>query len=152
MKKLLFCFLLLGYAISSQGQTKLDSLVRRLASTPADTTRVRLLDRIAGKLNTADAAQSLRYGQAGLRLAQELHYEVGEVRLLNTVADTYFATEDLTNAARFYQQTIRRAHSLAQPRAKREHTMALLGLGQVAVLQHDYLESQRYFGQALSRM
>lgn len=152
MKQLIFSLIMLGCALCSRGQTAHDSLVQRLASTPADTNRVLLLNQLANKLGTANVAQSLQYGRDGLRLARRLQYKVGEVLLLNTVGNTYFMAEDLTNAARYYQQASRRAHLLAQPQGKRQLTIALLGLGHVAVLQHDYAESQRCFYQAMLRM
>jgi len=150
MKRLLLLAILLAYAGSSRCQTAADSLVRRLASAPADTNRVLLLDQLADQLRTADAKQSLRYGQQGLRLAQQLHYGVGEALLLNKIGRTYFAAEDLANAARYFQQAVRRAQAL--PPAGRQLTLALLGLGQVAVMQHDYPESQRYLRQAMHRI
>jgi signal transduction histidine kinase len=150
MKSLLLLAGLLGCFLSSWGQSPTDSLVRRLASTPADTSRVLLLDRLAHELQTADASQSLRYGQEGLHLARQLHYGVGEALMLNRIASTYFAAEDLANAARYYQQAVRKAQAL--PPAGRELTLALLGLGRVAVMQHDYPESQRYLRQVMRRI
>lgn len=152
MNKFIFylCFILLWYATQSQAQTTYDSLRHRLASAPVDTNRVLLLDRLADELETADVQQSLHYGQEGLRLARQLRYGTGEVLLLNRIAGTYFAAEDLANAARYYQQAVRQAQAL--PPAGRPLTLALLGLGRVAVMQHDYPESQRYLRQVMRRI
>jgi tetratricopeptide (TPR) repeat protein len=150
MKILLLLASLLVCYVSSWGQTTPDSLLRRLAGAPADTNRVLLLGRLTNELQTADAQQSLRYGQEGLRLARQLHYGLGEALLLNEIAGTYFAAEDLASAARYYQQAVRKAQAL--PPAGRQLTLALLGLGRVAVMQHDYPESQRYLQQVMRRI
>jgi len=150
MKRLVLLAILLGFAGSSRGQTLADSLVHRLASAPADTNRVLLLDQLSDQLKTADVEQSLRYGQQGLRLARRLHYGVGEALLLNKIGRAYFAAEDLANAARYFQQAVRKAQAL--PQAGQQLTLGLLGLGQVAVMQHDYPESQQYLRQAMRRI
>jgi signal transduction histidine kinase len=145
--------LLFGLSLVGKSQSlphTADSLRQRLTASAADTNRVLLLDHLAEALATANAPQSLRYGEEGLRLARHLGYATGEVLLQNELAITYFKQEDLHNAARYFQQAIRRAGQV--PQAGRQLTLALLGLGRIAVMQHDYVESQQYFRLALRRM
>lgn len=152
IKYLVLFILLLSVSFTARGQpsSRVDSLVQRLAIVPADTSRVLLLSQLTEQLCTANATQSLRYGQQGLRLARRLRYGNGEVLMLNKIGTTYFFGEDLSRAARYYQQAVRRAATV--PQTGRLLTLALLGLGRVAVMQHDYPESQRYFRQAMRRL
>lgn len=104
--------LLFGLSLVGKSQSlphTADSLRQRLTASAADTNRVLLLDHLAEALATANAPQSLRYGEEGLRLARHLGYATGEVLLQNELAITYFKQEDLHNAARYFQQAIRRA-------------------------------------------
>ena len=124
-----------------------DSLTHRLASAPADTNRVRLLAELAQVLSYEQGEQSLRYGQAGLRLARQLRYPYGEALLLLTIGTTYFRQQEDLQAARYFQQALRRTEHLPHAEALREKI--LLGLGRVAVQENDYAEGERYFRQAL---
>jgi signal transduction histidine kinase len=149
----IFLVLLLGCGYPGRSQpanASLDSLTHRLTAAPADTNRVRLLEQLARATGNEDRAQSLRYGQQGLRLARQLHDGYGEVALLNQLATSYFQQADIVAAARYYQQTVRRA--LGMPRAQRLLTRALLGLGRIASQQLDFVGAQHYFQQALQQL
>ena len=143
-------FGILFETIGQSSQPVLDSLTHRLLTTPIDTNRVLLLSQLTEDFRPIDGAKALRYGQEGLRIARQLHYESGEILLLSNIADIHFYGEDLPQAFRYFQQVVRRAAAI--PRAGRLQTMALLGLGRVAVMQNDYAQSQQYFRQAIRRM
>jgi signal transduction histidine kinase len=124
-----------------------DSLRRRLATAPIDTNRVRLLAQLAQALSYEEGEQALRYGQAGLRLARQLRYPYGEALLLVAIGTTYFRQQNDLQAARYFQQALRRTDHL--PHAEPLQEKAVLGLGRLAVQESDYAEGERYFRQAI---
>jgi signal transduction histidine kinase len=125
-------------------------LQRQLATAPLDTSRVLLLNNLCWQLGTQNTVQALAYGQRGLRLARQLPFRLGEVYLLNSLARAAYLQHDELAAIGYYQQAVRRAE--AAPRAARQLTLALVGLGRVAVGQQDFAEGEKYFRLALSRM
>ncbi|WP_460504283.1 hypothetical protein, partial [Hymenobacter agri] len=94
------------------------------------------------------AAQN--YGRQGLALARQLQFRLGEVYVLNSLALTAYVQHDEPAAIRYYQQAIRVAET--EPRAGRLLSLALLGLGRIANQQHDFVEGEKYFRQALARL
>jgi signal transduction histidine kinase len=147
--RLFLLFLLLPFGARAQALA-IDSLQQRLATTPADTNRVLLLNHLCWQTSTHNVTQALAYGQQGLALAQQLHFRLGEVYLLNALARASFLQQDELAAIRYYQQAVRQAE--AEPRADRQFTLALLGLGRVAIQQQDFVEGEKYFRLALARL
>ncbi|RZK56585.1 MAG: hypothetical protein EOO59_09675, partial [Hymenobacter sp.] len=125
-------------------------LQRQLATAPADTNRVLLLNNLCWQLGTQNTVQAQAYGQQGLRLARRLGFRLGEVYSLSSLARAAYLQHDELAASRYYQQAVRRAERV--PRAARQLTLALLGLGRVAMEQQDFAEGERYFRLALGRM
>jgi signal transduction histidine kinase len=153
--RLLLCVVwgLLGLAprwAAAAGPPSVLALQRQLATLPADTNRVLVLNNLCWQLGTQNTVQALAYGQQGRRLAQQLGFRLGEVYTLNSLARAAYLQHDELAAIRYYQQAVRRAE--AAPRAARQLTLALLGLGLVAVGQRDFAEGEKYFRLALSRM
>jgi signal transduction histidine kinase len=149
----LFCLLLwLGLArpVHAAGPPTVPDLQRQLATAPADTNRVLLLNHLCWQVAAQNTVQALAYGQQGLRLARRLSFGLGEVYMLNSLARAAYVQHDELAAIGYYQQAARRAE--ATPRAARQLTLALLGLGRVAVGQQDFAEGEKYFRLALSRM
>lgn len=132
------------------GPPTVAALQRQLAAAPADTSRVLLLNNLCWQLGTQNTVQALAYGQQGLRLARQLSFRLGEVYLLNSLARAAYLQHDELAAIGYYQQAVRRAE--AAPRAARQLTLALVGLGRVAVGQQDFADGEKYFRLALSRM
>jgi signal transduction histidine kinase len=146
----LVCLLLLLLPFGARAQSGLDSLRQRLATSRPDTNRVLLLNILCWENATKNAKTSLAYGRQGLALAQQLHFCLGEVRILNALARLTYLQEDELAATRYYQQAIRRAG--ADPQAARQVSLALLGLGCIAVQQNDFAEGEKYFRQASARL
>jgi len=150
---LFLCLLLPGLARPAPAQPARvapDSLRQRLAATPPDTTRVRLLEQLAQAVAPTDAPQARRYRQQALRLARRLPDPYGEALLLNQLATAAYQHDDQVTAVRYYQQAVRRA--TGRPRARRLLTRALLGLGRIATVQQDFGPAQQYFQQALQQL
>jgi signal transduction histidine kinase len=143
----------LGLALAGRaapGPPSVAALQRQLAAAPPDTSRVLLLNNLCWQLATQNTVQALAYGRQGLGLAQRLSFRLGEVYLLNSLARAAYLQHDELAAIGYYQQAVRRAE--ATPRAARQLTLALVGLGRVAVGQQDFAEGEKYFRLALSRM
>jgi signal transduction histidine kinase len=143
-------FVLLAAGSVSGQPTRSDSLRQQLATMPADTNRVLLLSTLSLKLNSQDAVQALAYAQQGLALAQRLHYRFGKANCLNALAEAAFVRQDYLATTRYYQQAVREAEQ--EPRAVRQLTTALTGLGQLAAQQEEFLEADNYFRLALLHM
>jgi signal transduction histidine kinase len=135
---------------AAPGPPPVAALQRQLAAAPPDTSRVLLLNSLCWQLATQNTVQALTYGQQGLHLARQLSFRLGEVYLLNSLARVAYLQHDELAAIGYYQQAVRRAE--ATPRAARQLTLALVGLGRVAVGQQDFAEGEKYFRLALSRM
>lgn len=135
---------------AAPGPPPVAALQRQLAAAPPDTSRVLLLNNLCWQLATQNTVQALGYGQQGLQLARQLSFRLGEVYVLNSLARAAYLQHDELAAIGYYQQAVRRAE--AAPRAARQLTLALVGLGRVAVGQQDFAEGEKYFRLALSRM
>lgn len=146
----LVCLLLVLLPFSALAQANLDSLRQRLASSRPDTNRVLLLNLLCWQNATRDAAASLSYGRQGLALARQLQFRLGEVYVLNSLALATYLQHNEPAASRYYQQAIRLAET--EPRAGRLLSLALLGLGRIAIQQRDFAEGEKYFRQALTRL
>lgn len=147
---LLWLGLALAARAAAPGPLPVAALQRQLAAAPLDTSRVLLLNNLCWQLATQNTVQALTYGQQGLRLARRLPFRLGEVYLLNSLARAAYLQHDELAAIGYYQQAVRRAEGA--PRAARQLTLALVGLGRVAVGQQDFAEGEKYFRLALSRM
>lgn len=145
----LLLLLLLSGAVSGQDAFT-DSLQRQLINAPADTSRVLLLGNLSQQLNSHNAVQAQAYAQQGFDLARRLHYHFGEINCLNELASSAFMRQDYVATTRYYQQAVREAER--EPRAARQLTMALMGLGRLAAQQEEFTEADRYFCLAISRM
>ncbi|RZK63308.1 MAG: hypothetical protein EOO59_00060 [Hymenobacter sp.] len=151
MRISIFFVVILAWASLLAGQPgPLPGLRQRLAAAAPDTARVLLLNDLCWQTSTQDISQALAYGQEGLRLAQQLGFRLGEVYLLNSLARAAYLQHDGLAAIRYYQRAAHQAEQ--EPRAARQLTLALLGLGRVAIEQRDFAEGEKYFSQALRRM
>ncbi len=146
----LWLLLAAGPVAAGAAPPTVPELRRQLAAAPADTSRVLLLNHLCWQLATQNTVQAQAYGQQGLQLARQLAFRLGEVYLLNSLARVASLQHDELAAIGHYQQAVRRAEGA--PRAARQLTLALVGLGRVAVDEQDFAEGEKYFRLALSRM
>lgn len=143
---IILCFLFNVYKLAL-AQAVPDSL--RLATAPADTNRVLLLNKLSWQVATTDSRQALAYGQQSLKLARQLNFRLGEIYSLSSLGRAAYLHQDNLAALRYYQASLRLAEQ--EPRGARQYTLALLGLGRVAIAQKDFAEGEMYFRQALNR-
>jgi signal transduction histidine kinase len=109
-----------------------------------------LLSELCLKASVQNAEQALAYGQQGLVLAQRLHYAYGKINCLNALAQAESMRQNYVATTHYYQQTVREAEPV--PQAARQLTFALIGLGQLAAQQEEFIDADGYFRLAIKRM
>jgi signal transduction histidine kinase len=127
-----------------------DSLRRQLAATRADTNRVLLLNELCSNAGNRDAVRALRYGREALALARRLVFRFGEAGSLNALAQAEHRQQNYLATTRYYQQAVQVAER--EPRAARQLTSALIGLGRLAAEQEEFIEADNYFRLAIRRV
>jgi len=105
--KTLHLFLLTWMAIAmAHGQTSpTDSLVERLKSTPEDTTRVNLLNKLSKSLQSNTPEMSLKYAQESNDLADKLDFVPGEALALKYIGMYYFRNSRYLEASDYWQKS-----------------------------------------------
>jgi len=91
MRKLTLIFLamVLCLGINAQNQKHIDSLLLQLEMDIADTTRVNLLNKIAGDLYYLNHDQILEYSQKALELSEDFNYSKGIAEAYNNLGIYY---------------------------------------------------------------
>lgn len=127
-----------------------DSLRQQLATTRADTSRVLLLNELCNNAGNRDAVQATAYGRQALALARRIGFRAGEAGSLNALAQAAHRSQNYLATTRYYQQAVQVAER--EPRAARQLTTALIGLGRLAAEQEEFIEADNYFRLAIRRM
>lgn len=146
----LAAWLLLAWSAVRGQHSAVDSLRRQLAATRADTSRVLLLSELCLRASVQSTGQALAYGRQGLTLAEQLHYRYGKISCLHALAQAESMRQNYVATTHYYHQTVREAEAV--PRAARQLTFALIGLGQLAAQQEEFTDADGYFRLALKRM
>lgn len=103
-----YCFLVwvLFFPLLIQGQVptdpKIDSLLKVLATSKEDTTRVNLLLDIAGKYNRLDFEKGKEYADSARVLSQRLGFERGKGSALMSIGQSYYNGEAFEPALDYY--------------------------------------------------
>jgi hypothetical protein len=79
-------------------QAKIDSLRSLFNHLKSDTSKVLILNELAFHFSISNPDSTLKYANEGLRFARELHFKVGEVKLLNRLADYHERQGNYTQA------------------------------------------------------
>jgi signal transduction histidine kinase len=150
LRNWLLLLLSLAPALRGVGQDSaavIDSLQRRLAAAPADTSRVLLLDELCWQLSNSNLTQAAAYGRQGLALARRLHYRTGEIKCLNDLGNCASYAANFPDGTRYYLAALR----LASQAPVRLDIMgyAYNGLSNLHLQQQEYPEAQQNLEQAL---
>ncbi|GAB3588692.1 hypothetical protein GCM10027345_41200 [Hymenobacter daeguensis] len=136
---------------TAAGQTPAaDSLRQLLATAPADTSRVLLLNELCNNAGDRNAVEALQYGQRALALARRLGFRRGEASSLIALAQAEHRQQNYLATMRYYQRAVQVAER--EPRATRQLTAALIGLGRLAAEQEEFIEADNYFRLAIRRV
>src|SRR6476661_498041 len=122
-----------------------DSLRRLLATTPADTNRLRLLGQLA---QVAPSNVDVRpYAREGLQLARRLRQREQELTFLSVLNLTAYRRQEFPEATRYAQQLMRLA--LQPPANLLFAAQASNSLGNIVGAEGHYAEARRYFWQSV---
>lgn len=100
---------MLFFGFSAQSQTtisNIDSTLRVLKKSKNDTSKVILLQEIAGHYNITDLPKGKKYGFEALELAQELNFDFGEILANNVIANYYQRTNNYKLALKHYNDAL----------------------------------------------
>ncbi len=106
MKKIL-CFLLsfpvTGFSQSANNEI-IDSLETKLKTSKEDTLKVLTLDELSWTCVSVSTEKALKYGFAGLSLAQKLRYKRGIARIFSDIAAIHNSTGSFDSAITYYEK------------------------------------------------
>jgi tetratricopeptide (TPR) repeat protein len=143
MRCLLQTLLLLVISASSvvRGNT-IDSLLKRLESSKADTGKVFTLCRVSYALFNSDREAAMRYAEQAIYLSQKLKFEKGEAQSLNILGNLFFASGNYIKALETQLKVMRIQEKMENPLgiAASSNTIALIYQEQA-----DYNNALNYF-------
>src|SRR5437016_3031502 len=104
MKKLfIICFIFLPLLVPArkQGQARIDSLLTALPKLKEDTNKVKLLDDLSANYSSVNPDEGIKYGQQGIKLAQQLGYKTGIAKSNKVIGMNYYYKSDYNNALEY---------------------------------------------------
>ena len=148
MKNIFFLVVVLGSAIKLPGQsTEVDSLIRALEKTPADTNRVKLTLNLAQSLYFYKPDVSLEYSEKALKLARGLKYKNGIVNSLNLAGESYRLTGDYPKALQYQLQALEISRQLKNEFVE---SNSLGFIGAIYMELNEYRQALQYFLPAIT--
>jgi signal transduction histidine kinase len=124
----------------------IDSLKQKIASSPDDTTKVKLLYDIGQFYNWSYADTGLLYAQNGLRLSEKLNYEKGQAYSMYNLGASLTTLGDYANALNFGFKALALSKKLKEPGLI---IYAYGGIGDCYKDQGDYKKALENFYEAL---
>ncbi len=95
------------YEVKSQANPKsFDSLTTQLKYSKMDTNKVNLLNQISESLLRTNPELSRKYSIDALNLSQDLVWEKGKANSLLRIGNSYYLTNDIPNANKFYKRAL----------------------------------------------
>ncbi len=90
-----------------QGQEKLDSLLNALPNAKKDTAQVSLLARLSASIQATNPDKGIKYGERGVKLAQELEWEEGIANNNVSIGLNYaLGKSDFTKAKIYFNKAL----------------------------------------------
>lgn len=130
---------------ASAQKAKVDSLLKILQVTTADTARVRLLWTIARDMNKYNPDSALQLAQEGLYLARNTGDQEGESRSLGILANTFMK---IGNYPRALELNLEKLKLEEKRKVSRNLASVLMNIGIVYALQEEYREALKYYSRA----
>lgn len=130
---------------ASAQKAKVDSLLKILQVTTADTARVRLLWTIARDMNKYNPDSALQLAQEGLYLARNTGDQEGESRSLGILANTFMK---IGNYPRALELNLEKLKLEEKRKVPRNLASVLMNIGIVYALQEEYREALVYYSKA----
>ncbi|MCX6317917.1 MAG: hypothetical protein NTW29_11540 [Bacteroidetes bacterium] len=126
-------------------KAKVDSLLKILQATSADTARVKLLWTIARDMNKYNPDSALVLAQEGLYLARNISDMEGESRSLGILANTFMK---VGNYPRALELNLEKLQLEEKRKVPRNLASVLMNIGIVYALQEQYRVALQYYGKA----
>lgn len=133
-------FLLFSITMHAQDQHAIDSLKQRLDHVPADTNRVKLLNKIAYETRYRPK-ESLQYCEEAKTLSEKLHFTTGYASALNNTGNAYYNAGKAAEALKLQLSALEQWKK-AGDKAAIAGTYSQVGLAYVGL--DNYTEALRY--------
>ncbi len=135
--------------ISAQrkGQRYVDSLLKDLSKQKKDTNKVNLLTAISSEYSSIDPAEGIRYGQLGLKLAEELGFKNGIAWANNSLGLNSYFRSDYPAALAYHMKALKIKEELGD---KEGVVVVMMNIGNVHWQLHDYKKTLNYYLKALA--
>jgi serine phosphatase RsbU (regulator of sigma subunit) len=125
--------------VFSQDEKAINQLKKEIASCNEDTIKVRKLVKLTLKLSRNDFKNALASAYDAFSLARKLNYTQGEIRVYNSIGDSYWYHSDYEKAQEYYFKAYRISDSIHDDR---QIANSLYNIGWiVCIQQHNYAES-----------
>ncbi len=134
----LFLFFINSLVIA-QDNKAIEKLREEIAVCKEDTTKVKKLISLTLKLSRNDFKNALASAYDAFSLAKKLNYTLGEIRVYNSIADSYWYHADYEKAQEYYFKAYRISDSIHNERAI-AHCLYNIGWI-ICIQQHNYAES-----------
>jgi tetratricopeptide (TPR) repeat protein len=139
-KLLLFFVFCLPCNMFAQKQ-KADSLTRLLNNEKIDTSRVKLMNQLAGSLTGYDPELALQYAEKALNLATTINYKMGQSKALSRLAYVY---NTLGNYPKALELNLRKLKLDEKGNSPYDLVMSLNNIGIVYNYQEEYAQALKY--------
>lgn len=127
-------------------QSLIDSLTQKLSLTKEDTNKVNLLDKLSYCYSTIDPDKGVQYGEAAMKLSQQLNWKSGVAKANADLGINYQAKSDYTRALEYNLQALKLSEELNK-RMSIAGNLANISL--VYLSQSDYSRMLEYAFKAL---
>ena len=133
------CLFFVNSLVIAQDNNAIEKLREEIALCKEDTTKVKKLISLTLKLSRNDFKNALASAYDAFSLAKKLNYTLGEIRVYNSIADSYWYHADYEKAQEYYFKAYRISDSIHNERAI-AHCLYNIGWI-ICIQQHNYAES-----------
>lgn len=128
------------------GQARIDSLLKELPSAKEDTDNVKLLNALAFSYTNIDPASGIKYGLAGLTLAEKLGWKTGIATSNMVLGVNYFSRSDYPKALEYELQSLKINEELGD---KNKMASNFGNIANIYNNQSNYTTALEYYAKAL---
>lgn len=133
-------FFFMNSLVIAQDNNAIEKLREEIAVCKEDTTKVKKLIKLTLKLSRNDFKNALASAYDAFSLAKKLNYTQGEIKVYNSIADSYWYHADYEKAQEYYFKAYRISDSIHDERAI---ARSLYNIGWIiCIQQHNYTESK----------
>lgn len=130
-----------------QGQDEIDSIIKAIPSERTDTTRVRMLQRIASGYRLINPDEGIKYGQQALTLAIQAKWGKGIALAYSAIGNNYQYKSDYPNAFDYDLKALKKFEEIGD---KRGMANCIRSIGTVYQYEKNYPKAQEYNLKALT--